>query len=389
MKESLDNQGHKKCSFQWQSLTPKVILAALLFILLRCSSHLLADIETFGYFENRLFILGRKNISFTNINEKLSFGDYNRLRLQFKSSVSENISLNIAIDFFTFHGVIKSPLGIYNDQADTKPSLINLDRAYIDLYFPAFDVTVGKQRVAMGVSYIWAPLDLFNRVNIFEPKEEKPGVNALKIYIPLGKVSSLTGIFSPEDDFESSKSGLRAQTHFIGVDGALSLIYDGIKGETIYGIDLRGENIIGWWLEAGYFTSSMDDNLKIVLGFDYTFPFKRGIFWLNEFFFDESGEKDKALYDYNKLLAGERFTLGQKYYLSSLSYGFADFFSVSLTYIGNWTDGSFILSPGLQYEIAQNLSLRLGLFFLIGEKGGEFNRAEAFDIIYIWFKMHF
>ena len=189
-----------------------------LFILAGCSSLLLADLETFGYYENRFFVVSSGTLSVREISENFSLGDYNRLRLQFKSSVSKNISINLALDFFTFHGIIKNPLGVYEGADQTGLTSTELDRAYIDLYFPGFDMTIGKQRVAIGVSHLWAPLDLFNRVNIFEPREEKPGVNAIKIYVPVGKASSLTGVFSPEENFESSKSGLRAQTLFKGVD---------------------------------------------------------------------------------------------------------------------------------------------------------------------------
>ena len=363
--------------------------AVFLFILAGCSSLLLADLETFGYYENRFFVLSSGTLNLQEISENFSLGDYNRLRLQFKSSVSKNISINLALDFLTFHGIIKGPLGVYESPGQSDSTHTDLDRAYIDFYFPGFDMTIGKQRVAIGVSHLWAPLDLFNRVNIFEPKEEKPGVNAFKIYVPVGETSSLTGVFSPEEDFKSSKSGFRAQTLLKGVDIGLSLIHYGMKNQMIYGIDLRGENIIGWWLEGGYFSSAAENNIKIVLGFDYTFPYKRGIYWLNEFFYDESGEKDSARYDYDKLLTGDRFTLGQKYYFSSLQFPFTHFLAGSVSYIGNWTDGSYILSPGLRYELTQNVALNLGLFFLMGKKGGEFNREGANDIFFIWLKMNF
>ena len=367
----------------------KAPISILLFFMTGCAFLFASDINIFGYYENRFFVLSSGKLSFQNISENFSLGDYNRLRLQIKSSVADNISLNLAVDFFTFHGIIRSPLGVLGSSEQSEATHTQLDRAYIDLYFPGFDVTIGKQRVAMGVSYLWAPLDLFNRVNIFEPGEEKPGVNAIKAYIPVGKASSLTAVFSPENNFNSSKSGLRAQTHFAGVDAALTFIHWGMKDQNIYGIDLRGENFIGWWVEGGYFVTPSKKNKKIVLGFDYTFPFKRGIYWLNEFFFDESGEKDSARYDPDKLLAGDRFTLARKYYFSTLRFPLTGFLSLGTTYIGNWTDGSYIFSPSLSYEITQNASIHTGIFFLMGKKGGEFNREGANDVFYIWLKVNF
>ncbi len=367
----------------------KILLSFFLFFV---AGHVFVysfDLETFGYYENRFFVLGSGKLSFQNISENFSLGDYNRLRLQFGSSVSENISLNLAVDLFTFHGIIRSPLGVYESPEQSGTAYTRLDRAYVDLYFPGFDITIGKQRVAMGVSYLWAPLDLFNRVNIFDPAEEKPGVNAIKVYIPIGKTSSLTGVFSPEDNFNSSKSGFRAQAQFAGIDAALTFIHWGMQNKTIYGLDLRGENFIGWWVEGGYFSSPGEKNMKLVVGFDYTFPFKTGIYWLNEFFYDESGEKDSAQYDFNRLITGESFTLAREYYFSSLRFPLTGFLSLSTTYIGNWTDGSYILNPGLNYDITQNAILTTGIFFLMGREGGEFNREGADNVFYIWFKVNF
>jgi len=367
----------------------KIPLSLLFFFIAGHSFIFAPDLETFGYYENRFFILSSGKLSLQDISESFSLGDYNRLRLQFRSSVSENISLNLALDFFTFHGIISSPLGVYGNSDQSGTTHTQLDRAYIDLYFPGFDITIGKQRVAIGISHLWAPLDLFNRVNILEPAEEKPGVNAIKVYVPIGQTSSLTGVFSPEDNFNSSKSGLRAQTQIAGVDAALTFIHWGRQNQTIYGIDLRGENFIGWWVEGGYFSSPGEKNMKLVVGFDYTFPFKSGIYWLNEFFYDESGEKDSRQYDLERLFTGESFTLAREYYFSALQFPVIGFLSLSATYIGNWTDGSYILSPGLRYELSQNVALNLGIFFLMGRKGGEFNREEANDVFYIWLKMNF
>jgi hypothetical protein len=368
-----------------------LVMAAALFSILFCN-FLMAEADISGYFENRFFLLNHLDTGWKNLNLKFSLGDYNRLRLKYQASPSKKVRVNAAVDFFSFHGFMTSPLGTYGDPAasgsETNKVKIDVDRAYVDLYFKGFDISIGKQRVAMGVSYLWAPLDIFNRVNIFEPKEEKPGANAFKIYIPLGTYSGITGVFSPEKDFSSSKSGLRAQTQAIGIDMAVTVIRSGPVDTSIYGLDFRGENFIGWWIEAGYFVSPGGKDEKIVLGFDYTFPLNRGLYWMSEFYYDSSGEKDSSNYDYQRLLPGDRFTLGQKYFFSMLRYGFTDFISAVVSYIGNWGDGSYIFNPAIQYEISQDVMLSLGSYFPLGKKSGEFNRSNQ-DIFFIWLKVNF
>lgn len=216
-----------------------------------------------GYYENRFFLLNHPDVSWNNLKDKFGLADYNRLRLKYQASPSDKVTVNIALDLFSFHGLMTTPLG---------------------------------------------------------------------------NSSSLTSVFSPEKNFSSSKSGVRAQTQLLNIDMALTLIRSGPTATSIYGLDLRGENLIGWWLEAGYFVSPGRKDEKIVLGFDYTFPLKRGLYWLNEFFYDSSGEKNSSNYNYQELLSGERFTLGQKYLFSMLRYGLTDFLSAAVSYIGNWGD---------------------------------------------------
>ena len=361
----------------------------LISFILLLNSFLYADSDLFGYLENRFFLINNPEIRWDNINEKFDVSDYIRLRLKYKASPSKKLTFNLAVDVYSFHGTIKSPVGAYNGAEDSGSNniKIDLDRAYIDLYFKDFDISIGKQRVAMGVSYIWAPLDIFNRINIFEPKEEKPGTNAFKAYIPIGSSSSFTGVFATENDFSSSKFGFRGQIQILSIDTGITFIRSELTETSIYGLDLRGENFIGWWIEAGYFASPHSNDVKVVLGFDYTFPIKNGLYWLNEFFFDSSGEKDSSNYDYNHILSGDRFTLGQKYLLSMFRYSFSSFFSTSITYISNFSDGSYIINPSIQYEINQNILLSSGFYFPLGNKG-EFKKNKQ-NLFFIWLKINF
>ncbi|MCK4835381.1 MAG: hypothetical protein KAT17_02025 [Candidatus Aminicenantes bacterium] len=357
-----------------------------------------AAVDISGYFENRFYLVVEPDIKWSHVGEKFSLGDYNRLRLILKASPSDKVRVNVALDFFTFHGFITSPLGTYGqtESVEIENLSINLDRVYIDLYFKHFDISIGKQRIALGVSYLWAPLDIFNRVNILEPKEEKPGANAIKMYVPLGASSGIMGVFSPDNNFETSRYALRAKTQVWGVDMGLTLIRSGITRTTVYGLDMRGENFIGWWIEGGIFKTCENNDLKLVLGFDYTFPLGNGLYWLSEFFYDSSGADSIGEYDYELLYSGERFTLGRKYFLSMLNYMFSNLFSVSLSYIANWGDGSYIISPVIRYELGQNIQLAGGFYLPLGQSGGEFNSVpleeeyqEISPAFFLWLKINF
>ncbi|MCP5054963.1 MAG: hypothetical protein GY940_47795, partial [bacterium] len=206
--------------------------------------------------------------------------------------------------------------------------------------------------------------------------------------VPLGSSSSLTGVFAPENDFSTSRSAFRAQTQTGGIDIGATVIRSWDTGTSIYGLDLRGENGIGWWIETAWFDSPERNDTKLVLGFDYTFPIKNGIYWMSEFYYDHSGEKNSSNYDYSQLLSGQRFTLGRKYLFSMLRYGYDEFLSASVSYIGNLEDGSYILYPAVSYDLMQNVSISGGFYFPMGKSGGEFNLSKR-TVFFLWLKVNF
>ncbi|MCK4890935.1 MAG: hypothetical protein KAS97_13450 [Candidatus Aminicenantes bacterium] len=366
----------------------KLLLLSFLIILLLI--NLISETEFSGYYENRFFLIfntGNNGLS----DNKILTGDYNRLRLKLKATPSDKVKINLAVDFFSIYGSLMTPAGVNDnssiDQINPNEQ-IDLDRIYVDMYFKHFDLSVGKQRIAMGVSYLWAPLDIFNRINFLEPKEEKPGVNALKLYAPLGKNKSLTAVFLPDEDIGSSGKALRFNWTFFNIDSGITYISGYQIYKDVFGLDLRGENFIGWWIEYGYFKTFSETYSKFVLGVDYTFPIGSGLYWLSEYFYDNSGEVDFNNYDYDLVINGDRFTLGRKYLFSMLRYGVSDFASLSISYIGNIDDGSFLINPAFSYELFQNVSITSGFYIPMGKSGRELNNKNI-GAFFLWLKINF
>ncbi len=127
------------------------------------------------------------------------------------------------------------------------------------------------------------------------------------------------------------------------------------------------DDFIGWWLGGALYNKTDNNETKLVLGFDYTIPIKKGIYWLNEFYFDSGGQYSDEPYDYSQLLTGQRFTLGRKYLFSMMRYSVNEFLSASLSYIGNLEDGSYIVYPSLAYDISQDISIATGFYFPLGK----------------------
>ncbi len=360
-----------------------LLLTVLLMSLPLHAVDLKTDLS--GYYENRFYLLHN---NFDNPEDKFNLADYNRLRLVLRNSPSKRVNLNLAVDFFSLHGATSlspSAPGLKGVEKSTK---INLDRAYINLFFKNGDLTIGKQRFPLGVAWLWSPLDIFNRINPLEPNEEKPGANGARLSLTLASHYDLTLILSPEEKFGSSRYAVRVKRTFGVTDIALTFIRDGIRDTDIYGFDIRGESIVGWWVEGGLFRIDSSSKYKYTLGTDYTFAIGNGLYIMGEFHYDSSGFKDPENYNLTDLIQGKRTTLGRAYIMTMLRYPFSPLVSCSFSVIRNWYDHSTIINPAVQYDIFENVSLSTGLYINAGSKSGEFSLQKK-NVFYLWLKASF
>lgn len=265
---------------------------------------------------------------------------------------------------------------------------INISRLALWLGSNRLRISAGKQRLYWGVARVFRPLDVFNPVNYFEPGYEKPGSNAFLGYLSIGRLSSMRAIYVPQYDLKKSFMGLRIGTNFFKNDAGFNIMHKQLPRKTIMGIEITGDQIIGYWCEASY---TIEDTLRYArasIGIDYTFPFM--VYGMLEFFYDESGADNPSNYDWPKILTGERATLGQQYLY--LSFGSVDnpFFKPSINSIINLNDNGFILIPQVVYSVTDNVETVSGFNFFIGSQTGEFKNLVPFDgQFYVWLKIYF
>lgn len=365
-----------------------------------------------GYFENRFFItIAENDVAFSHLKNSLNFGDYNRARIIMRHDVSANSSLTVAVDYFTYHGFLQQQVrqpGTGTDFTSTSDDQqFVVDRAYLRLYFRNADVTIGKQRISWGRSFIWSPFDVFNRVNFFEPQEEKLGVNAFRISIPFGPTSSLEGVFVPENKFDTSSGGTRLLWNWHGMEMAASAIHFATPRlrQNIYGVEWRGDAGVGYWFEGALYNENPamlnlvvpDKYYRWVIGTDYSFNIKNGLLLTAEYSHNESGEPEQNRYNYNRIFTGTRPLLARDYLYGSASLNFSDLLSVSATVLANLNASGYYFMPSLQYQLFPDTDLRVGTFIPVADTSSEFNPSDAVDpfgtfgnsMVYAWFKVYY
>jgi len=386
------------------------IVSGMLLLLLEVSAS--AQPQLRGYLENRLFLTFLNNdFAPSHLKNILKFGNYNRARVILSHTVSDNSSLTVAVDYFTYHGYLLQQLrqpGTGTDPTVTSvDQRVVIDRAYIRLYFSLADVTIGKQRISWGRSLLWSPFDAFNRVNFFEPQEEKFGVNAFRVMVPLGSTSNIEGVFQPDAQADKSSAGLRLLWNWYGMEFTTTVLHfvNPLFRQNIYGLDWKGDVGVGIWFEGAYFNEKpfgSDELFPInyfrwLIGMDYSFDVNNGLFLMAEYTHDESGEPDKDRYNYNFLLTGRRFLLARDYLYGSVQLQRSDLTTWATVFFVNLNDKSLIIMPRITYLIFPDSQLTLGTICNLAERGTEFNPLPANDpfnylgnsVLYAWLKVFF
>ena len=353
-----------------------------------------------GYYENRFFP--------QEIDGKVILQDYNKLRLNFASEVSKQITFNANANFQTYHGqtsynlldfMPNTVVDAYVNASglnleDILPSFdysvdntIFLDNAYLSIYTKHANIRIGKQQLPWGTGYAWNPTDIFNVKDILDPTYEKVGVNAFKAELPFLQMGMLTGILSVGDDWENSTKAIKAKYYVAGFD--LSASYAEKRQastdyytfqETDYkrqmlGADFSGSIAgMGIWGEAAYnFMESSKEYGQYLAGADYTFM--NGLYFMVEYYRNGLGESTSDTYSFAqwmRMLGSEAENLGKDYLYIGQLYAIGELVNWSNYFMINLNDGSGMVFPWFDFSLNDNTTLILVGYIPFGKKGTEY-----------------
>ena len=377
-----------------------IFLVFLLFVF----SPLVAreDLEIFGYFESQIMGAEVKNDFYQLYT--------NKLRVDLKFSLSDNITFAANFDYITFHG--KTEWNILDFLA---PNIISevpqdmesfyilpfsnrnfLDNAYIKLSFKHFDLMVGKQQISLGTGYVWNPTDVFNINELFDPTYEQPGHNAVRLDVALGRIYTLTALFSPEDTWENSAKLIQLKGRISHFDYSLIAIekvwrfhdYTQIDMENmnflelperrrLLGASTAGELLgLGVWAEYGYnWMENSDDFYELVVGTDYTFDFQTYV--MVEYYRNTLGKTDYEQYNLNdwmRLIKMEQKAISRDQVYVFVQHPATDLLNAGLSTIYSISDNSFALVPTLSYSFSDNVDIFAYLNLNFGKEGRVFSK---------------
>jgi len=257
----------------------------------------------------------------------------------------------------------------------------NLDRFFATLSFNFADVYIGRQVISWGSSYVFNPTDIISPFNFNEiDKEEKTGVDALRIRIPLGTMDELDigYIFGENPGIENSAFFIRGKVNLFKSD--ISFLILGFRQNLLLGFDLSGSlGGAGLRLETAYVLDKFMDKdipeelknnyFRLSLGLDYNFSDR--VYGYCEYHFNSPGSLETDNYlsvsTENAYSEGSVYLLGKHYISAGITYKLHPLIPFSAFAVYNLSDSSIILSPSLEYNISENIYLSFGAFLSAGK----------------------
>ncbi|MEN8154081.1 MAG: hypothetical protein ABFR75_08660 [Acidobacteriota bacterium] len=279
-----------------------------------------------------------------------------------------------------------------NDQAGDFYINQNLDRFYATISFDFADFFIGRQVISWGSSYVINPTDIISPFNFNEiDKEEKTGVDAIRVRIPIGTMDEIDMGYVFGDDPGLDKSAFFVRGKFNIFKSDISLMILGFRENLMLGFDLSGSvGGAGLRLETAYVFDKLLDKdtpedvknnyFRLSVGVDYNFSSR--LYSYLEYHYNSPGSDDSNNYlisfSKNSYIEGSVYLMGKHYISAGLTYQLHPLLPFSGFAIYNLSDNSVILSPSFEYNIKENIYISMGAFLSAGKK---MRVAENNDLI--------
>lgn len=255
----------------------------------------------------------------------------------------------------------------------------NLDRLNVGMAFPHFDLILGRQAIAWGSARAVNPTDIlapyaFNELDT----EDRPGVDAARIRVPIGFMGELDAGYVAGKDFKADGSAwyFRGKYYLLHTD--ISAVVVRFNHHLMTGFDLaRAIGGAGFWTEIAWVDvdafdanhcSGYNNYFRGSIGGDYSFSGNTYAFI--EYHFNQVGSNQAD--EYHQILShpaysdGAVYLMGQHYLIPGVSWQVSPLVTAGGQILANLGDPSLLVAPNLEYNIAENVYLSAGAYVGIG-----------------------
>lgn len=326
------------------------------------------------------------------------------LKLHYINSFIFNLSLRNILDYGqlvtlipNYNKIAASDNGYLNltKEIYSEPSLLiysNIDRLNLFYSIDNFEIQIGRQRVNLGINFVWTPNDIFNSTSFINfDYAERPGSDALRFQYYLGYASSfqlITKLNSEKDvtaaavfkfnkwDFDFQfLTAITDADYVIGGGWSGQIADAGFNGEMSYFIEKDNYNN-----NNGIFVGSV--------GANYTFT--SGLFLMTEILFNSNGiwgKKNKLNNIFSLEYSAKNLSSSQLSIFYQIRYPLTSLISLSFASIINPTDYSLFTNPSFEFSLTENIYLLAAGQFFLGEDFTEWGKLGKF--FYLRLKWNF
>jgi hypothetical protein len=259
----------------------------------------------------------------------------------------------------------------------------NLDRFYLTLRAPRFDLFVGRQVIAWGSAHAINPTDIIAPFLYTEiDAEDRIGVDAARLRVPAGSLGEVDVGYVAGEDFKWTESAVFARGKFYAGKTDFALLGIAFRENAMAGIDVtRAVGGAGVWCEAAYVWAKVlddrssvgtdNDYFRLSTGADYNFG--AGVYTFLEYHYNGAGVNDPTRYLWNiasnptAYQDGAVYFFGRHYIIPGVSWQVTPLTVLFVEVLANVSDGSFLLAPNVEYNAAENIYLSIGAYGAIGK----------------------
>jgi len=363
------------------------------------------DLSLDGYFKSFFWAYQPRSIEgsgFSQFPQSTMFQSTNRLRLNLLYQPNHWLELDAAYDIvpsiqsrgFSANTLLFGQINplvyravdldtrLYPSEGDSVGNFVlnqNLDRASATFRTKFADITIGRQAIAWGSARSVNPTDVLAPFT-FETldTEDRIGIDAARIRIPLGSLSEIDAGYVFGKDGKFSNSAFYGRTSFNLCNTDFSLLFMGFRENLLAGFDMAGAiGGAGLWFETAYvFVDALDDYaagrknnyMRASIGLDYSLNADNYSFL--EYHFNGAGAATAGDYlrGFSKpaYMEGAVYLMGRHYLNPGFTYQITPLISLTTQSLINITDPSFFITPQAEYNIASDVYLGAGAFIGIG-----------------------
>ncbi|MEG8988141.1 hypothetical protein VJY32_00040 [Ignavibacteria bacterium 4148-Me] len=298
--------------------------------------------------------------------------------------------------FSSDNGIIKLNKIIFRKRNSI--NYLEIDRLWTDFNFDKVRLSLGKQRIAWGTSWVWNITDIFNPLSVLDfDYEEHQAVDAVRFQYFSSELSKFDLAFQLEKKISHTKFALQYSTNLsqydfyfmigshkkrlmLGTAWAGDIFDAGFRGEIMVLNSPSRSNV-----STNLYSKEERIQLSVVLSIDYTFV--NSLYLHSEMLYNNIGKKENAALFRNDALELGMLSAGKLNLFYQIGYNITPLCRVDIISLHNVYDNSLVMLSTLSYNLMDNLDFSLIGIYFSGEDLDEY--SPKCKMIFIRLKFSF